>query len=207
MTEITDVSGAFAYGDSLLAGERVRLRGVREDEVATLARWEMDAGRSVTLVDRVAPQSEAAAKEMIAKWSANEGDTLGFAIETLAGRAVLVGHVSVFNIRAKNRNATIGIAIGREHIGRGYGTDAMRVIVGYGFRELGLHRIALSVAEFNQAGIRAYEKAGFTVEGRRRESVLHDGRWYDNVLMSILDYEWAARRDRGAAGSAAGSGA
>jgi RimJ/RimL family protein N-acetyltransferase len=207
MTEITDVSGAFAYGDSLLAGERVRLRGVREDEVATLARWEMDAGRSVTLMDRVAPQSEAAAKEMIAKWSANEGDTLGFAIETLAGRAVLVGHVSVFSMRAKNRHATIGIAIGREHIGRGYGTDAMRVIVGYGFRELGLHRIELSVAEFNQAGIRAYEKAGFTVEGRRRESVLHDGRWYDHVLMSILDYEWAARRDRGAAGSAAGSGA
>jgi RimJ/RimL family protein N-acetyltransferase len=205
MTEITDVSSAFAYGDSLLAGERVRLRGVREDEVATLARWEMDAGRSVTLNDRVAPQSEAAAKEMIAKWSANEGDTLGFAIETLDDPAVLVGHVSVFKIQAKNRNAMIGIAIGREHIGRGYGTDAMRVIVGYGFRELGLHRIALSVAEFNQAGIRAYEKAGFTVEGRRRESALHDGRWYDNVLMSILDYEWAARRDQRGAGTSTGS--
>ncbi len=51
--------------------------------MATLARWEMDPGRSVTLNDRVAPQSEAAAKEMIAKWSANEGDTLGFAVETL----------------------------------------------------------------------------------------------------------------------------
>jgi RimJ/RimL family protein N-acetyltransferase len=205
MTEITDVSSAFAYGDSLLAGERVRLRGVREDEVATLARWEMDAGRSVTLNDRVAPQSEAAAKEMIAKWSANEGDTLGFSIETLDDPAALVGHVSVFKIQAKNRNAMIGIAIGREHIGRGYGTDAMRVIVGYGFRELGLHRIGLSVSEFNQAGIRAYEKAGFTVEGRRRESVLHDGRWYDNVLMSILDYEWAARRDQRGAGTSTGS--
>ena len=207
MTEITDVASAFAYGDSLLAGDRVRLRGVREDEVATLARWEMDPGPSTTLNDRVAPQSEAAAKEMIAKWSANEGDTLGFAVETRADQAVLVGHVSVFSIQAKNRNAMIGIAIGREHIGRGYGTDAMRVIVGYGFRELGLHRIGLSVSEFNQAGIRAYEKAGFTVEGRRRESVLHDGRWYDNVLMSILDYEWAARPDRAGAGSAGGSGA
>lgn len=205
MTEITDVASAFAYGDSLLAGERVRLRGAREDEVATLARWEMDPGTSVTLNDRVAPRSEAAAKEMIAKWSANEGDALGFAIETLADPAVLVGHVSVFSIRAKDRNAIIGIAIGREHIGRGYGTDAMRVIVGYGFRELGLHRIGLSVSEFNQAGIRAYEKAGFTVEGRRRESVLHDGRWYDNVLMSILDYEWAARLDQRGAGTSTGS--
>jgi RimJ/RimL family protein N-acetyltransferase len=205
MTEFTEVSGAFAYGDSLLVGERVRLRGVREDEVATLARWEMDAGRSVTLSDRVAPQSEAAAKEMIAKWSANEGDTIGLAIETLNDPAVLVGHVSVFSIRAKNRSATLGIALGREHIGRGYGTDAMRVIVGYGFRELGLHRIALSVAPFNQAGVRAYEKAGFTVEGRRRESVLHDGRWYDDVLMSILDREWAARRGQRGAGTSTGS--
>jgi RimJ/RimL family protein N-acetyltransferase len=207
MTEITDVASAFAYGDALLAGKRVRLRGVREDELATLARWEMDPGPSVTLNDRVAPQSEAAAKEMIAKWSANEQDTLGFAVETRADPAVLVGHVSVFGIRAKNRNAIVGISIGREHIGRGYGTDAMRVIVSYGFRELGLHRIGLSVSEFNQAGIRAYQKAGFTVEGRRRESVLHDGRWYDNVLMSILDYEWAAQQDRGVAGTAAGSGA
>jgi RimJ/RimL family protein N-acetyltransferase len=207
MTELTDVPGAFGYGDSLLVGERVRLRGVREDDVATLARWEMDAGREVTLMERVAPPSEAAAKERIAKWSANEDDTLGFAIETLDDPAVLVGHVSVFAIRAKNRHAALGIALGREHLGRGYGTDAMRVIVAYGFRELGLHRIELTVSPFNQAGIRAYQKAGFTEEGRRRERVLHDGRWYDDVLMSILEHEWAARRGQGGTGRAAGSGA
>ena len=73
----------------------------------------------------------------------------------------------------------------------------MRVIVDYGFREMGLHRIQLSVATFNPAGIRVYEKAGFVGEGRHRESVLHDGRWYDEVLMSILDHEWAARRSSG----------
>ena len=70
----------------------------------------------------------------------------------------------------------------------------MRIILGYGFREMGLHRIQLGVAPFNPAGIRAYEKAGFVEEGRLRESVLHDGRWYDEVLMSVLDHEWAARR-------------
>jgi RimJ/RimL family protein N-acetyltransferase len=73
----------------------------------------------------------------------------------------------------------------------------MRIIVGYGFREMGLHRIRLAVAPFNLAGIRAYQKAGFVEEGRRREPVLHDGRWYDEVLMSILDREWAARRSSG----------
>ena len=194
MTELTDFSSAFAYGDSLLVGDRVRLRGVREDDLPTLAKAEMDAGILVTLADRVVPPSEAAAKERIAKWSANEDDRLGFAIETLDDPSVLVGHVGLWGWQTKDRCATIGIALGREHIGRGYGTDAMRVIVSYGFREMGLHRIQLGVAPFNPAGIRAYEKAGFVEEGRLRESVLHDGRWYDEVLMSILDHEWAARR-------------
>ena len=88
---------------------------------------------------------------------------------------MLVGHIGLWGARPKDRCATLGIALGREYIGRGYGTDAMRVIVGYGFREMGLHRIQLAVAPFNPAGIRAYEKGGFTEEGRLGESVLHDG--------------------------------
>jgi RimJ/RimL family protein N-acetyltransferase len=192
MTGFTDVSGAFGYGDSILAGERVRLRGVRDDDLPALARWEMDPGRLITLSNWAAPPSEAAARERIAKRSANEDeDDLGFAIETIDDPPVLVGRMWLS--AAGMRCAAVGIALGREHIGRGYGTDAMRVIVGYGFRELGLHRMQLGVAAFNLAGIRAYQKAGFTEEGRHRESVLHDGRWYDSVLMSILDHEWAAR--------------
>ncbi len=170
MTELTDVSGAFGYGDSILVGERVRLRGVRDDDLPTLAKWEMDPGRMTTLTNKVAPPSEAAAKERIAKWSANEKDDLGFAIETLGDPPVLVGNIGLFGAHPKDR---------------------------YGFREMGLHRIQLGVAPFNPAGIRAYEKAGFVEEGRYRESVLHDGRWYDEVLMSILDHEWAARRPPG----------
>jgi RimJ/RimL family protein N-acetyltransferase len=83
MTELSDVSGAFGYGDSILVGERVRLRGARDDDLPTLAKWEMDPGRMATLSSWVAPPSEAAAKERIAKWSANEKDDLGFAIEAL----------------------------------------------------------------------------------------------------------------------------
>ena len=150
-----------------------------------------------TLSNWVAPPSEATAKGQIAKWSANEKDDLGSAIETLDDPPVLVGNSPSWGARRRTRCATIGIALGREYIGRGYGTDAMRVIVDYGFREMGLHRIQLGVAPFNPAGIRAYEKAGFVEEGRLRESVLHDGRWYDEVLMSILDHEWAARRSPG----------
>jgi RimJ/RimL family protein N-acetyltransferase len=197
MTELTDAPGAFGYGDSILTGERVRLRGVREDDLPALAKWEMDPGRMATSSNWVIPPSEAAAKERIAKWSANQKDDLSFAIEALGDPPVLVGNIGLWGARPKDRCATLAIGLGREHIGRGYGTDAMRVIVDYGFREMGLHRIQLIVAPFNPAGIRAYQKAGFAEEGRHRESVLHDGRWYDEVLMSILDHEWAARRPSG----------
>jgi len=61
MTELTDVSGAFGYGDSILVGERVRLRGVRDDDLPTLAKWQLDPGRMATLSSWVAPPSEAAA--------------------------------------------------------------------------------------------------------------------------------------------------
>ena len=93
MTELTDDSGAFGYGESILVGERVRLRGVRDDDLPTLAKWEMDPGRMATLSSWVAPPSEAAAKERIGKWSANEKDDLGFAIETLDDPPVLVGSI------------------------------------------------------------------------------------------------------------------
>jgi hypothetical protein len=69
-TELADVSGAFGYGDSILVGERVRLHGVRDDDLPALAKWEMDPGRMTTLSSWVAPPSEAAAQERIAQWSA-----------------------------------------------------------------------------------------------------------------------------------------
>ncbi len=194
VTGLTDVESAFGYGDSILVGKLVRLRGLREDDLLTLARWEMDPGRMATSSNWVVPPSETAAKERVAKWCANDKDDLGFAIETVDDPPVLVGSIGLWGARPKDRCATIGISLGREHTGHGYGTDAMRVIVDYAFREMGLHRIQLQVAPFNQAGIRAYEKAGFVEEGRHRASVWHDGQWYDEVLMSVLDQEWAARR-------------
>jgi len=194
MSELTDVESAFTYGESMFVGERVRLRSLRDEDLPQLARWEMDPATAATLTNWVIPPSEAAAKERIGKWCANDNGDVGFAIETLAEPPVLVGSLQLVGVRPKDRCATLGIALAREHIGRGYGTDATRVIVDYAFREMGLHRIQLAVAPFNRAGIRAYEKAGFVEEGRHRDAVWHDGRWYDEVLMSLLDHEWAAHR-------------
>jgi RimJ/RimL family protein N-acetyltransferase len=76
--------------------------------------------------------------------------------------------------------------------GRGLGTEATRLIVGYGIEELGLHWIDLGVYSFNPRAQRAYEKAGFVVEGVRRHDLRWEGEWIDSIVMSVLAPEWRA---------------
>jgi RimJ/RimL family protein N-acetyltransferase len=74
--------------------------------------------------------------------------------------------------------------------GRGLGTEATRLLLGYAFEHLPLHRIELEVYAFNPRARRAYEKAGFVVEGRRRDALLYDGERVDAIVMSVLRPEW-----------------
>ena len=79
------------------------------------------------------------------------------------------------------------LAAGRDH---GLGTEATKLIVGYGIEQLGLHRISLEVYAFNPRAQRAYEKAGFIAEGTLRDALLWDGKRVDATVMSILAPEW-----------------
>lgn len=88
------------------------------------------------------------------------------------------------------RVGTYTIAIGPQSVGQGYGLDATRVLLRYGFDELGLHKIELQVWAFNTRAIRAYEKAGFVTEGIRRAVAFHAGAFHDEVLMGILEEEF-----------------
>ncbi len=198
MTRLRDHDDAFTYADGLLVGDRVRLRGIRDEDLPVVAGWLMDPAIRATNSASAAPLSAASAREDVARWSANQTADAGFSIETLDDEPTLVGHIGLFGAGVRDRCGTVGILLGRQFVGRGYGTDAVRVVVSYGFREVGLHRIQLGVWSFNARAIAAYRKAGFVEEGRRREVVQHDGRWYDEILMSILDHEWRAQ----AAGSA-----
>jgi RimJ/RimL family protein N-acetyltransferase len=90
-----------------------------------------------------------------------------------------------------NGNSWVGIGIGeREYWGRGYGTDAMRVVLRFAFQELNLHRVSLSVFAYNERAVRSYVKAGFREEGRTRELMLREGTRHDVIEMGILREEW-----------------
>ena len=102
-----------------------------------------------------------------------------------------IGLIGMDGIRWVHGDAWIGIGLGdRDYWGKGYGTDAMLVIQRYAFEELGLHRLSLTVFEYNQRAIRSYEKAGFVEEGRARKFLKRGGRRYDMLFMGILRDEW-----------------
>jgi RimJ/RimL family protein N-acetyltransferase len=113
-----------------------------------------------------------------------------FAIRTLEGDH-LVGYTGLEGDLFPHGEAFVGIGIGlREFWGRGYGTDAMKVILRYAFQELNLRRVGLDAFEYNQRAIRSYEKAGFVYEGRAREYLFREGRRWDLIFMGILREEW-----------------
>ena len=89
-------------------------------------------------------------------------------------------------------NAELAIYMDRDHIGAGWGTDAQRVLLEFGFNTLRLERIYLTVDSENARAIRSYEKVGFKKEGVMRRSWQFKGRLADSVLMAILRDEWEA---------------
>ena len=90
-----------------------------------------------------------------------------------------------------SRDAFVGIGIyKREDWGKGYGTEAMQLILQFGFIELNLRRITLTVFEYNPRAIRSYEKCGFQVEGCMRGRIIKDNKRWDVLFMGILRDDW-----------------
>ncbi len=106
-----------------------------------------------------------------------------------AGR--LIGSCAFSQLDPDNGSVMYHITIGEKDAwGRGYGTEATRLMLDHAFGSLGQHRVALSVFAFNERAIRSYEKVGFTTEGRSREAIWRDGRYWDELHMSVLAEEW-----------------
>jgi RimJ/RimL family protein N-acetyltransferase len=179
--------------DNLLHGQLVRLAAANsEADAETMARWYRGSEYQRLLdSEPAAPRTVKQTKEMMAEWMEHERpNSFGFMIHTLAEDR-LIGFVGLGGINWAHGDCFVGIGIGeRDDWGKGYGTDAMRVILRYAFTELNLHRVSLSVYGYNARGIRSYEKAGFVYEGRLRGAVLRDGERADEVCMGVLREEW-----------------
>ena len=103
----------------------------------------------------------------------------------------LIGYAGICTISATNKSGEYFIFIGdKNHWGKGIGAKVTREVIKYGFEKLNLHRIMLTVSEPNIGGVRAYEKAGFKMEGRLRQACYRDGAYHDKIIMSMLKGEF-----------------
>ena len=102
----------------------------------------------------------------------------------------LIGAVRLDNVDLEDRRASLAIGmVDPDAMDKGYGTEAIRLLLDYAFKTLNLHRVSLRVLAYNQRAIRSYEKWGFRIEGRERETAFVDGAWHDDVIMGILEDE------------------
>jgi RimJ/RimL family protein N-acetyltransferase len=181
--------------DTLFLGERVRLVAPNpETDAEVFVRWSRDS-EFMRLFDSDPARmwSLKGTKEMLER--APHDNSFHFVIRTLADDK-LIGMTGLHGISPSHRDASVSIGLGeRDYWSKGYGGDAMRVMLHFAFTELNLHRVSLWTFEYNKRAIRSYEKVGFVHEGHIRELLNRDGRRWDGIQMGILRTEWEQKRN------------
>ena len=183
----------------ILKGKLVHLAAVDAEEVSkSFAAWSRDSEYS-RLLDTDPPHlhSAKAIKDWLEKELGDQGNaTHWFTIHAAADNQLL-GDIVIDVTQWNARDSFVGIGIGpRDFWGKGFGTEAMQLILQYAFTELNLRRVTLTVFEYNQRAIRSYEKVGFRHEGRQRERILREGKRWDILYMGILREDWSKGNDR-----------
>jgi RimJ/RimL family protein N-acetyltransferase len=178
--------------EDLFKGKLVRLSGIDPDELSKgFARWSRDSEFKRLLdFDPARLHSTKATKDWMEKHLEAEKDAFWFSIRALEDDRLL-GDIDLAVINWGSRDAFVGLGIGeRDFWGKGYGTEAMKLVLHYAFLELNLRRVTLNVFEYNGRAIRSYEKAGFRLEGRQRQVIQREGCRWDIIYMGILCEEW-----------------
>ena len=108
----------------------------------------------------------------------------------------LIGNCDI-TVEKHSRNAVLGICIGEPSArNKGYGTEVIKMLIKYGFEEIGLHNITLELNGDNHRAHRCYEKAGFKDCCREKESVWYNGHWADTITMQILEHEYREFKEK-----------
>jgi RimJ/RimL family protein N-acetyltransferase len=177
----------------LLEGRRVTLRGFLIEDIQSIYGWLRRPEIARYLYSASLPKT-LRETETYVEQQIGHVDPLNRAfIIALRAEATSIGVTGCHNIDWPNRSAEIGIYIGEpEQLGKGYGTEAMELLLAYSFNELNLHRVFLRVFDFNSRAIESYRKCGFSEEGRLREVIFREGDYHDVLVMSILEEEFSA---------------
>jgi diamine N-acetyltransferase len=176
-----------------IIGEKVALGPIRRDLVPLYHRWINDFAVLRTLhIPRPSTLEETQFHYDAEVAEERQRRVVYF---TIYDRATLrpIGRTDLGDINYRDRRADFGIEIGEaDYRGRGYGTEATRLMLDYAFTALGLHNVALETWEYNLAARRAYEKAGFRETGRRRQAKFMGGKLWDMIYMDCLSTEFVS---------------
>jgi len=182
----------------ILKGKLVCLAAVDAEEVSkSFAAWDRDSEyRRLLDTDPPRLHSPKAIKDWLEKELGELGDTMHwFTIRAVADNQLL-GDIVIDVTQWNARDSFVGLGIGpRDFWGKGFGTEAMQLILRFAFIELNLRRVTLTVFEYNQRAIRSYEKTGFRHEGRQRGRILREGKRWDILYMGILREDWSKGYD------------
>ena len=173
-----------------IEGNLIALGPLRHDLIPTYHRWFNDIA-TTRMFELPLPTTLEQEEALYAELTAASDKAFFTIYERLSWRAV--GMTYLTDIDYRHRRAEFGIVIGEViYRGKGYGTETASLMLDVAFTALGLHSIMLTVYEFNLAGRRAYEKAGFREVGRRRQSHWMGGRHWDEIIMDCLATEFTS---------------
>jgi len=175
---------------NLLSGKSIKLTSINEEDILEFQRWHNDVSfmRNYDVTSAI-PKNTEEVKEIIS--DIRKCNTAYIFAVKKTEQEEFIGVTGFENISWNNGTALIYIGIGEgKYRGHGYGREALKLTVEFGFEELNFHRIYLTVLEYNQPAIKLYEKLGFKREGVYREFIHRDGRRYDMYLYGLLRPEW-----------------
>jgi len=176
----------------MLKGEMVSLRPIKRADVPLFLKWFNDPEVTQYLALYL-PLTEMAEDKWIEESTSTRANTdVGFVIEATNKEVPqTIGSIGLHKLNQKDREATLGIAIGeKEYWGKGYGCEAVRLIVRFGFEQMNLHRISSSAYSFNERSLNLHRKVGFVKEGVRRKAAFKNGQYWDMIEFGMLEIEW-----------------
>lgn len=171
-----------------LVMEKVILRAVEKEDLELLH----EMINSPTIENMVVGWNMPISKEKQEEWYKSINDTDDKITYTIEYEGKAIGMCTISNIDWKNRNANIGIKICDDlnYRNKGIGTLTVKIMLKYCFEELGLNRVYTSVLEYNIPSQKLFEKCGFILEGRQRESIYKNNKYNDLLIYGMLKKEY-----------------
>lgn len=176
-----------------IPGNRIVLREYLDQDFEPIRQWVNDPEITNTLSDQfLYPHSKYETESFFRTMVEGKASHKSFII-AFKDSLEYLGQIDLYRIDWKNRFAHLAIVIGnKENLGKGYGSEAIQVLLKFAFEELNLNRIELEVYEFNERGYKCYVKCGFKEEGRFRKKIYKHGKYWDSICMSLLKSEYTS---------------